>query len=333
MSKIHIINQYVYPDGSPVCLISEQTANYLFTENKADVVMVGGAGEYRPSSRPKPNFPIINLPTASFKRETMIDILKEYFAVYRAFKNYVKENVKDGDTLVITSSPFLNVMLRNLVNNRKIRTIFWLFDYFPASVKSMKIPFLYNLIKIWWNRELKKYDSVIKISSNLGYFKKNSIVLRQWNMIDIQPDNLIIPERKALYTGNLGIAHDVDSLAKECEKLRDDGYEINIHADGPGLEKLPDWLKEKSRGIFKNADDLIRALHEHEVHLITGTPGTDELSFPSKSWNSIASGRKLIACGFSGMMLEELKISLKADYKTHLPNCATFILEQSKIKK
>jgi hypothetical protein len=333
MSKIHIINQYVYPDGSPVCLISEQTANFLFTENKADVVMVGGAGEYRPSNRQKPNFPLINLPTASFKRETMIDILKEYFAVYGAFKKYVKGNVQDGDTLVITSSPFLNVMLRNLVNKKKVRTICWLFDYFPASVKSMKIPFLYNLIKIWWDRELKKYDSVIKISSNLGYFEKNSVVLRQWNMIDIKPDSTIIPERKALYTGNLGIAHDVESLTKECEKLRDAGYEINIHADGPGLDKLPSWLKEKSRGIFKNADDLIRALHEHEIHLITGTPGTDELSFPSKSWNSIASGRKLIACGFSGMMLEELEISLKADYKKHLPNCAAYILEQSKIKK
>jgi glycosyltransferase involved in cell wall biosynthesis len=333
MSKIHFINQYIYPDGSPVCLISEQVAEYLFTKKNVEVVMVGGAGEYRPSSRNQPNMPLVNLPTLSFKRETKIDILKEYWAVYGAFKKYVKENVQDGDTLVVTSSPFLNVMLRNLVDKKRVRTIFWLFDYFPASLKSMNIPFLYNIIKFWWDRELRKYDSVIKISSNLGYFESNSVVHRQWNMIDIQPDTSIIPERKALYTGNLGIAHDVDSLAKECAKLRDDGYEINIHADGPGLEKLPDWLKLKSRGIFKNAEDLKKALHEHEIHLITGTPGTDELSFPSKIWNSIAAGKEVIAAGFYGKMIDELAMTLEADYKKHLPDCAEYILAQSKIKK
>jgi hypothetical protein len=333
MSKIHFINQYIYPDGSPVCLISEQVAEYLYTKKNVEVAMVGGAGEYRPSSRNQPNLPLVNLPTLSFKRETKIDILKEYWAVYGAFKKYVKENVKDGDTLVVTSSPFLNVMLRNLVNKKKVRTIFWLFDYFPASLKSMNIPFLYNIIKFWWDRELRKYDSVIKISSNLGYFESNSVVHRQWNMIDIQPDSSIVPERKALYTGNLGIAHDVDSLAKECATLRDDGFEINIHADGPGLEKLPDWLKLKSRGIFKNADDLKKALHEHEIHLITGTPSTDELSFPSKIWNSIAAGKKVIAAGFYGKMIDELEMTLEADYKKHLPDCAEYILVQSKIEK
>ncbi|MCU0467102.1 MAG: hypothetical protein MUF58_00755 [Arcicella sp.] len=333
MSKIHFINQYIYPDGSPVCLISEQVAEYLFTKQNSDVVMVGGAGEYRPSIRNQPQLPLINLQTLSFKRETKIDILKEYWAVYGAFKKYVKENVQEGDTLVVTSSPFLNVLLRNLVAKKKVRTIFWLFDYFPASLKSMNIPFLYNIIKFWWDGELRKYDSVIKISSNLGYFEKNSVVHRQWNMIDIQPNSSIIPERKALYTGNLGIAHDVASLVRECEKLRDEGYEINIHADGPGLEKLPDWLKQKSRGIFKNAEDLKRALHEHEIHLITGTPGTDELSFPSKIWNSIAAGKKVIATGFYGKMIDELAVSLDADYKKHLPDCASYILAQSKILK
>lgn len=332
MNRIHIINQYVYPDGSPVCIVVEQIASYLHDNHNTDIIMVGGSGKYRPSNRPKPDFPLISLPTASFKRENMIDILKEYFAVFRAFKKYVKDNVKDGDTLVITSSPFLNIMLRDLVKNKKVRTIFWLFDYFPSSMKSMKIPFLYNFIKIWWNKSLEKYDSVIKISGNLGYFGNNFVVHRLWNMIDIQADSSIIPEKKALYAGNLGIAHDVESLVKECEKLRDDGYEINIRADGPGIKKLPDWLKAKTKDLYENTEDLIRAFHEHEIHLITGTPGTDELSFPSKSWNSIASRRTLIACGFSGAMLEELEIAVKSDYKMHLPNCATYILQQSKFE-
>lgn len=331
MPKIHIINQYVWPDGSPVCLISEQLAVYL-TKQGIPLAMVGGAGEYRPSSRLKPEINLINLSTRTFPRNNIFQILAEYVSVFRTFCRYIKTNVKPGDTVLITSAPFLNVLLRRFVPKQSVTTIFWLFDYFPASIYSLNLPkFIYKGIRWWWDHELKQYDSVIKISSNLGYFGSNAVVYRQWPMIAIEPDPSIVPQKKALYTGNLGIAHDVEALVIECTKLRDAGYEINFHADGPGLDKLPDWLKTRSRGVFKSSAELVRALHEHEVHLVTGTPGTDELSFPSKTWNSIASGRRVIACGFSGKMLEEFDMSVAADYKRHLPDLAEFVLAKAKI--
>ena len=332
MSKIHIINQYIWPDGSPVCLISEQLAVYL-TNQDVPLAMVGGAGEYRPSSRPKPAIEFVSLATQTLPRNNAIQILREYVSVFRTFRRYVKQYVKRGDTVLITSSPFLNVLLRRSVP-KSVTTLFWLFDYFPASIHSLNLPkFLYGSIQHWWDGELKKYDSVIKISTNLGYFGANAVVYRQWPMIAIESNPNVIPQKKALYTGNLGIAHDVESLVVECEKLRDAGYEINFHADGPGLDKLPDWLKSRSHGVFKNADDLIRALHEHEVHLVTGTPGTEELSFPSKTWNSIASGRRVIGCGFTGMMLEEFNQSIVADYKRHLPDLADFVVAKAGIRQ
>ena len=139
MPKIHIINQYIWPDGSPVCLISEQLAVYL-TEQHVPVAMVGGAGEYRPSSRPKPTIDLINLTTQSLKRQTTIQILAEYVSVYRTFRRYVRQNVKTGDTLIVTSAPFLNVLLRNSLPTQGVKTIFWLFDYFPASDSAKELP-------------------------------------------------------------------------------------------------------------------------------------------------------------------------------------------------
>lgn len=329
MSKIHIINQYIWPDGSPVCLIAEQLAVYLSNCN-VPLTMVGGSGEYRPSARPKPTINLIELPSRVLPRNNSIQILSEYVSVFRLFRQYVKTSVKPGDTLLITSSPFLNILLRRFVPKQSVTTIFWLFDYFPASLLSMRLPgIIYNMVRQWWDSELMQYDSVIKIASNLGYSGQNSVVYRQWPMIPIEPDVTIVPQKKALYTGNLGIAHDVESLIRECEKLRDAGYEINLHADGPGLDKLPDWLKARSKGVFRQTADLIQALHEHEVHLVTGTPGTDELSFPSKTWNSLASGRRVIACGFTGRMLEEFEMSVAADYKQHLPDLAAFILTKA----
>jgi hypothetical protein len=334
MGKIHIINQYVYPDGSPVCLIAEQVANYLYSEKGAEVVMVGGAGEYRPSTREKPSVPLVSIQTKSFKRDTTIQILLEYFVVFRAFWKYIRNEVKEGDTVVLTSSPFTNAFLRRAIRFKKVKTFFCIFDYFPAAILTLNYPkFICKIIQFFYNNELKKFDSVIKASYNVGYFGENAVVKRLWNMIDIEPDSKVIPEKKALYTGNLGIAHDVEALAQACEKLKNEGYEINIHADGPGLEKLPEWLKKRSKGIFTNANDLIKALYAHEIHLITGTPGTDEASFPSKIWNSLAAGRKIVACGFEGKMNEELEMILASDYKSHLANWANFILENTEISQ
>lgn len=149
-------------------------------------------------------------------------------------------------------------------------------------------------------------------------------------MIDIAPNPAIVPEKAALYTGNLGITHDVDALVKECEQLQKSGYQINFHADGPGMEKLPDSLKKLSKGVFKDTPSLVQALYDHEIHLITGTVDTDESSFPSKIWNSLASGRRVIACGFSGKMKEEFDYIMASDYKTHLPDFAGFIREKSR---
>ncbi len=329
---IHIINQYIWPDGSPVCLISEQLAVYL-TEHQVPLTLVGGAGEYRPSSRVKPTIKFVNLTTVNRPRNTMVQILSEYISVFRTFRHYVRHHVTPGDTILVTSAPFLNVLLHRFVPRQSVTTLFWLFDYFPASIHSLKLPSLvYKSIRRWWDNELSHYDSVIKISANLGYWGTNAHIFRQWPMIDIAPDPSIIPQRKALYTGNLGIAHDVESLVRVCEQLREDNYEINFHADGPGLDKLPDWLKARSKGVFKNASDLIQALHEHEIHLVTGTPGTEELSFPSKTWNSIASGRRVIACGFTGAMKTEFERSIAADYARHLPDLANFLVEKAGLR-
>ena len=328
LPKIHIINHHIWPEGSPICFVTERTAQEL-TQNKVPVVMVGSSGKYRPSFRPKPAIELVTLPTKRFGRRNVFQNIAEYLLVLKTFWQYVRQNVHANDTVVFTSAPPSNVLLRYALRGRNVKTVFWMFDYFPAYLFPLGLPkFIYSSLRKWWDWELSKYDTVIKISWNLGYFGKNAVVHRLWPMIPIKPDLSILPQKKALYMGNLGMGHDIDAVVHEFEKLRDQGYEINIHADGPGIEKLPPWLRERSKGLLGDSDNsklLIQTLLEHEVHLVAGTPGIDELSFPSKTWNSIASGRRIIACGFFGKMQQELEMSLASDYTRHLPDLAAYL--------
>lgn len=195
--------------------------------------MVAGKGSYRLANRNKPNFEIFNLDTESFDRNKKKSIIKEYYSVFKNQINYIKKNISNDDLVIVTSAPFLSIFLIYFLP-LKCKKIYWLFDYFPASLKCLyNIP---NLIKkifdMIWEHNLNKWDSVIKISENLGYFGKNVKTFRQWPMIEIKPsDN--IPAKSVLYTGNLGIAHDADALIKICSDYMDKGYGINIYADGP----------------------------------------------------------------------------------------------------
>ncbi len=321
--KIHIINHHIWPDGSPICLITEQTAQYL-TQQNVPVVVVGSGGKYRSSSRSKPDINFVTLKTKLFKRQNVFQNMMEYLMVLRAFWQYIRENVHDHDTLILTSAPPSNVLLRYALHKRKVKTVFWLFDYFPGYLFPLGLPtFIYGWLRRWWDGELSRYDYVIKIAGNLGYYGENVRTFRLWPTMLLHSQSGI-GANKALYSGNLGMAHDVNSLVTICEELRDRNFEIDIYADGPGTKKLPDWLKARLQPLLAE-EDYKKALANHDVHIVAGTPNVDELSFPSKTWNSIAAGKQIIPCGFFGKMQREFDLSLTADHTRHLPNLADYL--------
>jgi hypothetical protein len=52
--------------------------------------------------------------------------------------------------------------------------------------------------------------------------------------------------------------------------------------------------------------------------LIAAHPKIQHAIFPSKIWNSIAAGRRLVCTGFTGAMLEELELAKSSPRDRHL---------------
>jgi hypothetical protein len=61
------------------------------------------------------------------------------------------------------------------------------------------------------------------------------------------------------------------------------------------------------------------------VHLIAANPRITQAIFPSKIWNSIAAGRRLVCTGFAGEMALELEESKSAHFQSHLEQWAQLI--------
>ena len=77
----------------------------------------------------------------------------------------------------------------------------------------------------------------------------------------------------------------------------------------------------------EDAEKLKRDLLHHEVHLIAGHPKIQRAIFPSKIWNSIAAGRRLICTGFAGEMTTELEETKRAPFGSHLEQWTRLLVD------
>ena len=190
------------------------------------------------------------------------------------------------------------------------------------SYRTARIPGPGRAFRRFWDHHLSQWDRVVKIGANLGGPARNSIVIRNWPTMSF--DEPIAPEpRTALYSGNLGYGHDVELLVEACGKLRTQGYRVSMRSDGRGAWQLPAWLQPLplENNPLKLREDLLR----HEVHLVAANPKITQALFPSKIWNSLAAGRRLVCTGFAGEMAVELETSKSAPFQRHLEQWTNLI--------
>ena len=327
MATVHLLTQYIWPDAAPTGLYAEQLATRLH-DSGHDVRLVGGSGKYRSLGRDKPPVPIVHLEHFRGRRGNLAQVLVEYGSVKRAFARYIDNFVRRGDVVVVTSAPPNTVRLARGIKRRGARAIYWLQDYYPELIRGIHEyhPRLRAAFSSFWDAQLEQWDCVVKIGANLGGPATNSVVIRNWPTLTFA--TLSPPEpRSALYSGNLGYGHDVKAFASACEKLRNEGFKLTIRADGPGVRQLPSWMSVHP--LHNDPEKLKADLLQNEVHLVAGHPKIQRAIFPSKIWNSIALGRRLVCTGFDGEMSDELERACVADYEQHLEQWVELVLTPS----
>lgn len=316
MPTFHILTQYIWPDAAPTGLYAEHLATRLHAQGR-DVRLVGGNGSYRVLERERPPVPILHLDHYRGRRGSFARVFAEYVSVKCEFRDYIDRFVRRGDVVIATSAPPTSVLLANRIKRKGAHAIYWLQDYYPELIRGIyEYPaLLRRRFRSYWDRQLSRWDRVVKIGANLGGPSHNSIVIRNWPTLNFEMATACEPQT-ALYSGNLGYGHDVDLLVAACERLRDAGYRITLRADGRGVQRLPAWLKVQP--LHVEPEMLKEDLQRHEIHLIAAHPKIRQAIFPSKIWNSVAAGRQLICTGFEGEMASELELALTSRFERHL---------------
>lgn len=320
---LHILTQFLWPDDAPTGIYAEQVADSLLLRGHK-VILVSGSGTYRKGSRPAPCTPILRIPTFNGLRGNLASTTREYWSVTRSFSRYISTNVLPGDVVVLSSAPPTSLFLHKLIRTKKSVGVYWLQDYYPQLIRGLWEPPAWVLKRMEksWGRALASWNFVVKAAGNLGYEGPNARVIRNWNTLDPGAPRPAKP-RTALYSGNLGYGHDIHAFVQLCERLREDGFTISVRGDGPGMGKLPAWIHPEAP--LADQESLLASYWAAEVHLVAADPKITRAVFPSKLWNSLALGRRVLASGFDGPMAGELGIALKSDFKSHLPEWTLFL--------
>lgn len=316
MSRTHILNQYLWPDGAPTAIYAEQLALAL-VDVGVEVVLAGGTGLYRPSSRLRPPLSLVAVNHFQGRRGRLSSVAREYASLTAAYRRYIDTQVASSDVVIISSAPPTTIALHQDLHRKGARAIYWLQDYYPELLRGLfDYPRLARAaLSAIWDRELAAWDVVVKAAGNLAYQGSNATVIRNWPTLTFNEQRPAVPWT-ALYSGNLGYGHDVAALVEQCRLLIAQGFRLTIQGDGPGMAKLPAWLE--TLPPVESDEELTRSYLRSEVHLVAGHPKITGAVFPSKIWNTLASKRRLICTGFAGSMAEELKEALHCDPTQHL---------------
>ncbi len=320
---VHVLSQYLWPDDAPTGIYAEQLADAVARAGVA-VRLVGGTGTYRAGERRAPATAIERVAHREGRRGNLVSTAREYDSVRRAFASEITRSVSRGDVVVVTSAPPTTIGLIRQIHAKGARGVYWLQDFYPELIRGVVDfpPALRRSFSAAWRERLARWDVVVKAAGNLGYHGENARVIRNWPTLELGEPRPFRP-RTALYSGNLGWGHDLPTFLALCERLRGEGFEITVQGDGPGLARLPAWIRMGP--ALKKPGDLVRAYWDAEVHLVAGHPVIPEAVFPSKYWNARATGRRVLFSGMAGAMEVERTAAEAADYRRHLPDFTDFL--------
>ena len=217
--------------------------------------------------------------------------------------------------LTLTTPPLISVLGRMIKLMRGCRHYIWEMDVYPDVAVDLEVlgrhSMLTSVIGLLADWSRRNADGVITLGDDMkarliarGIPENRIFVAENWaDGSEITP--LPFPEGPFVvhYSGTLGLAHDVDTIAGAMDRLRNDSRFHFVFSGGGGRR---DYLKKfcQQRSIenvafrpYCSRDELGASLAEGHIGLVTQLPQTSGSLVPSKTYGIMAAGRPVLYIG------------------------------------
>lgn len=330
MPRIIFLNRYFYPDHSATSQILSDLAFHLAAAGQNIHVVTSQQIYDDPAARLPANetvrgVQIHRVATTRFGRSSLFGRGLDYLSFYWSVWRRVVSLAKNGDILVAkTDPPLLSVLAISAARRRSARLVNWLQDLYPEIAVELGVPFVRGpvggAIAYLRNRSLRLAAANIVLGRSMaarvracGVAQDRIHVIPNWTddeeIVPVAPaDNPLRREWQLEdkfvvgYSGNLGRAHEFETVLATAERLRD-GLRIVFVFIGGG--KQFDELAKRVRARkldrtfrffpYQDRATLKFSLSLPDMHWISLPPKVEGLIFPSKFYGIAAAGRPVVA--------------------------------------
>jgi glycosyltransferase involved in cell wall biosynthesis len=330
MKRLIFLNRYFFPDHSASSQILSDLAFYLAKIGK-DVHVITSQQRYDDQTVRLPEEEIIagvnihRIRTTRFGRSALVGRSIDYLSFYASMWQSLLALAGPNDILIaMTDPPLVSVVAMRAARLRGAQLVNWLQDIYPEVAIQLGVPFF----KGPFNRGLRylRDQSLNAASANVvvGHQMSEKILSRgiSAGRVRVIPnwsdDDQIFPinqadnplrrdwgfENKFVvgYSGNLGRAHEFDTILAASEQLRNRPHIIFlVVGGGHQLREFTQCVKQRDLSQsyrfmpYQDRATLNYLLGAPDVHWISLRPEVDGLIFPSKFYGIAAAGKPIIA--------------------------------------
>ncbi len=142
----------------------------------------------------------------------------------------------------------------------------------------------------------------------------------------IAQENGLIEDFVLLYSGNMGLYYDFDTILGAAELLKDEPFKLVLVGGGGKRDEIEQIVKE--RGLsnvlmlpYQPFDLLNHSLNACDASLVTIAKGIEGISFPSKLYTSLAVGKVIVALSEDWSELRQIVESNNCGIWSALGDC------------
>jgi len=332
MSRLIFVNRFFFPDHSATSQILSDLAFHLAGSGR-DVQVVTSRQVYDDPKAALPGHDIVNgvhvhrIPSTHFGRSSLLGRSIDYASFYRSIRRCLSALAVHGDVVIVkTDPPLLSVAAMAPVRRNGARLVNWLQDIYPETAAILGVPLMRgpvaNGLAALRDRSLRRSAASVVVGelmarriANRGAAETDIHVIANWcNDTVIRP---LAAEQNPLrrqmdltgkfvlgYSGNLGRAHDHETVLGAAEQLRHDPrYVFLMVGGGKRFADLADMVRRRGldsafRFLPYQPSSLLReCLTLPDAHWLTLNPRLEGLIVPSKFYGIAAAGKPMIFIG------------------------------------
>lgn len=330
MARLIFVNRYFYPDHSATSQLVSDLAFELAAQGHDVQVLTGGqlytdAGASLARQDVIRGVRVSRLRTSRFGRARLWGRLLDYLTFYMGATWRLLRMVGRDDVVIAkTDPPMVSVCAALVVTAKRGRLINWSQDLFPEVALALDVPGVRPvapILRVFRNWSLRRATMNVVLGSRMAQrFRDAGIPAERIRIIHNWADGKVIrpvphednPLRRewALeskfvvgYSGNMGQAHEFQTLLDVAERLNGDGR-IAFLLIGDGAARR--WIEAEAhrRGLgniqlrpYQPAERLCWSLSVADIHWVSLRPELEGCIVPSKVYGIAAAGRPVLFVG------------------------------------